>query len=76
MRGIGPGMSTVLISGWKIMAGIQNGKFSCPECGKKYTWKPMLAGKKARCGCGVIMTVPQPEASPPEDPDGLDLSLF
>ena len=33
-------------------------KFSCPECGKQYPWKPELAGKKGKCKCGAIMSVP------------------
>jgi len=43
-------------------------KFSCPACGKQYTWKPALAGKQAKCACGAVMLVP---AEPPgcEEPD-------
>jgi hypothetical protein len=35
-----------------------DGSFSCEACGKSYTWKPALAGKKAKCGCGTVMSVP------------------
>ncbi|MDQ3441489.1 MAG: hypothetical protein M3478_14190, partial [Planctomycetota bacterium] len=41
---------------------IQDGKFACEACGKRYTWKPQLAGKKAKCSCGAMMVVPQAEA--------------
>lgn len=41
---------------------IQNGKFACEACGKRYAWKPQLAGKKAKCACGAMMIVPQQEA--------------
>jgi len=33
-------------------------KFNCPACGKEYTWKPQLAGKKGKCKCGSVMVVP------------------
>ena len=43
-------------------------KFNCPSCGKEYTWKPQLAGKKGKCKCGSVMLVPAkaPEAKVPE----------
>jgi hypothetical protein len=48
--------------------------FSCTDCGKKYTAKPELLGKKVRCTCGAVMSVPEatavPAAAPAED-DGL-----
>src|SRR5258706_7878857 len=34
------------------------GKFSCDACGKSYTWKAELAGKRVKCKCGAVMTVP------------------
>lgn len=37
-------------------------KFSCTACGKEYRWKPELAGRKAKCGCGAALVVP---AGPP-----------
>jgi hypothetical protein len=33
--------------------------FNCQACGKSYNWKPELAGKKAKCKCGAMITVPQ-----------------
>lgn len=43
------------------MSETQRAKFVCEECGKSYTWKPELAGKKAKCKCGAVMLVPQTE---------------
>jgi hypothetical protein len=34
------------------------GKFSCDGCNKSYTWKPELAGRRVKCKCGHVMTVP------------------
>ena len=48
----------------------QQGKFSCGGCGKTYKWKPELAGKKAKCKCGHVMSVPKELA--PEEDGGLD----
>lgn len=36
--------------------------FQCPECAKPFNVGDELAGKKARCGCGLVMLVPQPAA--------------
>jgi hypothetical protein len=36
--------------------------FQCPECAKPFNLGDELAGKKARCGCGLVMLVPQPAA--------------
>src|SRR5688572_5878478 len=33
-------------------------KFTCTACGKEYRWKPELAGRKAKCGCGAALVVP------------------
>src|SRR5436305_592896 len=32
--------------------------FTCPNCGGKKLWKPQLAGRRAKCGCGQVITVP------------------
>ena len=37
-------------------------KFSCPSCGKQFRWKPEMAGKKGKCQCGGVLSVP---ATPP-----------
>ncbi|MBA3272636.1 MAG: hypothetical protein H0T11_02020 [Chthoniobacterales bacterium] len=42
-------------------------KISCAGCGRQYRWKPELAGKKVRCGCGHVVEVPL-EERPPEPP--------
>lgn len=41
-------------------------KFICTACGKEYRWKPELAGRKAKCGCGASIIVPaeRPSAGP------------
>src|SRR5258706_11522950 len=45
-----------------IMAG--GATFSCDACGKQYPWKPELAGKRAKCKCGAVLSVPaQPQAT-------------
>src|SRR3954470_23304973 len=43
--------------GMKIMA--SHGKFSCTDCGREYSWKAELAGRSAKCKCGVVMRVPE-----------------
>ncbi|HEV2293605.1 MAG TPA: hypothetical protein VGR35_07105 [Tepidisphaeraceae bacterium] len=49
-----------------------DGKFACDACGRRYAWKPQLAGKKAKCACGAMMVVPQAEAPAADDaPDDL-----
>jgi hypothetical protein len=45
-------------------------KFACDGCGKQYTWKPELAGKKAKCKCGAVMMIPADAPMAPEA-DGL-----
>lgn len=32
----------------------------CEGCGKKYRWKPELAGKKVKCKCGQMIEIPVP----------------
>ena len=34
-------------------------KFSCDSCNKTYTWKPELAGKRAKCKCGQPLRIPE-----------------
>lgn len=40
------------------MSGAAGTTFSCGSCGKKFVWKPELAGKKVRCKCGQAIPVP------------------
>jgi dienelactone hydrolase len=37
-------------------------RFSCSSCGKKYSVKPELAGRKARCMCSALNVVPSADA--------------
>lgn len=39
----------------------------CGACGKKYAWKPELAGRKVRCGCGTTILVPLPRTDEARD---------
>jgi hypothetical protein len=50
------------------MANGMGPKFSCERCGKSYTWKSSIAGKRAKCACGAIMLVPQSHQIPEDDP--------
>ena len=44
-------------------------RFECGGCGKSYTWKQELAGRRVKCKCGHVMTVPQsPPGAEPEPP--------
>jgi hypothetical protein len=31
-----------------------NPTFTCPNCGKRFTWKPQFAGRKVSCSCGRV----------------------
>ena len=31
-----------------------NNTFACPQCGKRFTWKPQYTGRKVSCGCGRV----------------------
>jgi hypothetical protein len=42
----------------------------CDGCGKTYKWKPQLAGKRVKCACGAVVTVPT--AAVAEEPAELD----
>jgi hypothetical protein len=46
---------------------IQDGKFACEACGKRYPRKPQLAGNK--CACGAVIVVPQAAAPRRADDD-------
>ncbi|HZN64309.1 MAG TPA: DMT family transporter [Tepidisphaeraceae bacterium] len=49
-------------------------KFSCTSCGKEFRWKPELAGKKAKCKCGSVISVPaKPPAAPAPKSEDMDL---
>src|SRR5688500_15462390 len=40
-------------------------RFSCPSCGKQFAWKPELAGKKGKCKCGGVLSIPAKPPAPP-----------
>ena len=46
-------------------------EFNCQGCDHEYKVKAELAGKQVRCKCGQVMTVPEPNAKPPEPEDEL-----
>src|SRR5437879_2821458 len=55
------------------MEQVDQGKFSCQQCGKQYKWKPDFAGRKVKCKCGYVMTAPtQPPGSEKSDEPDLD----
>jgi len=43
------------------MAGTEDPKIECDQCGKVYRWKPELAGKRVKCACGNKVDVPKQE---------------
>jgi hypothetical protein len=49
-------------------------KFPCGECGREFTWKPEIAGRKARCKCGATLTVPKtrPGVADEDEPQPLE----
>jgi hypothetical protein len=48
------------------------GKFTCESCGKSYSWKPELAGKKVKCKCGTPLRVPATDPAEDSFSDGFD----
>ena len=47
-----------LLPGGTVRMAADDPKFTCAACGKEYRWKPELAGRKAKCGCGAALVVP------------------
>lgn len=49
-------------------------RVACGKCKRTYSWKPERAGKKAKCQCGNIITMPMrpPQPKEPEPVDDLD----
>ena len=43
-------------------------KFSCPSCGRQFSWKAELAGRSARCKCGATIKVPAEPLPTPAAP--------
>jgi hypothetical protein len=48
------------------------GKFSCSACGKHYSWKAELAGRRVKCKCGVPITVPKDDPAAEVQPPDFD----
>jgi len=53
------------------MAENQTSRIVCPSCGRSYSYKPELAGRKAKCKCGGIIQVPVQEAPAADEPEPL-----
>ncbi len=49
------------------MSEITGPKFACASCGKEYKWKPELAGKRGKCKCGGVLSIPS--EAPVDDPE-------
>jgi hypothetical protein len=62
------------------MSESQKVKFPCSSCGREFTWKPEIAGKRAKCKCGAVLVVPktrpviEDEPAPLEDDDAFGLA--
>src|SRR4051812_4013409 len=37
--------------------------FTCNDCGRRFVWKPALAGRLVRCPCGVDLRCPLAETA-------------
>jgi len=48
---------------------------NCPSCKRKFTLKPELAGKRVRCKCGQIISIPKAEEVAAEE-DATELDAF
>ena len=51
------------------MSEITGPKFACASCGKEYKWKPELAGKKGKCKCGGVLSIPAEEPVEDAEPE-------
>ena len=38
--------------------------FHCAHCGRAFTWRVQLAGKKGKCSCGQLLAIPAAPLSP------------
>jgi hypothetical protein len=41
-----------------FMSTVSIPQFACPSCDRKNVWKPAIAGKRAKCACGNVISVP------------------
>src|SRR3954468_20878395 len=53
------------------MSDVATARFSCTGCGKSYAWKPEIAGKRVKCKCGTVITVPQTNPVEQQEPEDL-----
>src|SRR4051812_3268206 len=61
----------------EALSGSAAPRITCSGCGKSYAWKPELAGKRVKCKCGTVMSVPDAmDAAPPPPPQEEDLYDF
>ncbi len=44
--------------------------FECASCGKRFRWKPEFAGKRVKCKCNEVVTVPERN---PLEPDPMEM---
>ena len=38
------------------------GAISCASCGRRYAWRPAIAGRRVKCHCGQVMVAPHEAA--------------
>jgi hypothetical protein len=55
----------------KEVGAMSAGKMTCDSCGREYTWKLQLAGKRVKCKCGASFNVPVAEPAEEYPLDGL-----
>src|SRR4051812_44414225 len=53
------------------MSEVATARFSCTGCGKTYAWKPAIAGKRVKCKCGTVITVPATNPVEQQEPEDL-----
>lgn len=59
--------------------GVAGAEFvACEQCGKRYRWKPELAGRRAKCACGHVIDMPAapPDSAPPPGPESDDDGMY
>jgi hypothetical protein len=46
-----------------------NSTFACPQCGKRWVWKPEYSAKRVKCSCGSVFVAPS-------NPDAVEDDLY
>jgi hypothetical protein len=54
------------------MSQVASARYTCENCGKTFVPKPEWMGKKVKCRCGYVMSIPLPPP-PKEEPAGDDM---